>query len=153
MDFIRISEVKQVDFGRNQQTANKINDFVSDATKGLIKDLIKPSSIDGLTRMALVNAIYFKGDWELEFPEEDTAPTPFKIRPGRTISYPYGMNIQSDFDVANVQMSGGNAKVVSLPFKDEDFAMYLILPPKGMFLQKSLVIMIFTISFHHCCKT
>ena len=65
---------------RNQQTANKINDFVSDATKGLIKDLIKPSSIDGLTRMALVNAIYFKGDWELEFPEEDTAPTPFKIR-------------------------------------------------------------------------
>ena len=142
--------MEQVNFGRNQQTANKINDFVSDATKGLIKDLIKPSSIDGLTRMALVNAIYFKGDWELEFPEEDTAPTPFQIRPGRTISYPYGMNIQSDFDVANVQMSGGNAKVVSLPFKDDDFAMYLILPPKGMFLQKSLVIMIFTMTFHHC---
>ena len=72
--------MEQVNFGRNLQTANKINDFVSDATKGFIKDLIKPSSIDGLTRMALVNAIYFKGDWELEFPEEDTAPTPFKIR-------------------------------------------------------------------------
>lgn len=35
--------------------------------------------VDELTKMVLVNAIYFKGKWQQQFKEEDTVNAPFRI--------------------------------------------------------------------------
>ena len=43
-------------------TYDPINDFVSNQTKGMIKDILQ-GDIDPLTRAVLVNAIYFKGKY------------------------------------------------------------------------------------------
>lgn len=46
---------------------------------GKIKDLITKDVVDELTKMVLVNAIYFKGKWQQQFKEEDTVEAPFRI--------------------------------------------------------------------------
>ncbi len=44
-----------------------------------IKDLLAEGDVDSLTRLVLVNAIYFKGSWERKFTEEHTREQQFKI--------------------------------------------------------------------------
>ncbi len=44
-----------------------------------IKDLLQPGMVNGLTRLVLVNAIYFKGNWMHIFKAIDTKEMPFKI--------------------------------------------------------------------------
>lgn len=46
---------------------------------GKIKDVLQPGMITAMTRLALVNAIYFKGKWKRVFNTEDTKEMPFKI--------------------------------------------------------------------------
>lgn len=49
--------------------------FLSDK----IKDLLKPGTVSTMTRLALVNAIYFKGNWMNRFDEANTKEMPFKL--------------------------------------------------------------------------
>ena len=44
-----------------------------------IKDLVPQGAIDEMTKLVLVNAIYFKGNWEMKFPKEDTRDGQFKL--------------------------------------------------------------------------
>lgn len=41
-----------------------------------------------LTRLVLVNAIYFKGDWKQKFRKEDTEITDFHKQDGSTVKVP-----------------------------------------------------------------
>lgn len=55
-----------------------INQFVNDATRGLINEIVSDSQITSLTEMVLVNAIYFKGSWKYSFPRDKTVPLEFR---------------------------------------------------------------------------
>lgn len=57
------SEVNVVDFAKNEETAENINQWVESKTNNKIKDLIKADSLDTNTRFVLVSAIYFKADF------------------------------------------------------------------------------------------
>ncbi len=46
---------------------------------GKIKDLVPQGAIDAMTRLVLVNAIYFKGNWEKKFPREATRDGQYKL--------------------------------------------------------------------------
>ncbi len=44
-----------------------------------IKDLLPQGSIDAMTKLVLVNAIYFKGNWNEKFPKDATRDEQFKL--------------------------------------------------------------------------
>lgn len=39
---------------------------------GLLKDLVSPRDFDAVTHLALINAVYFKGNWKSQFRPENT---------------------------------------------------------------------------------
>src|ERR1700722_860098 len=72
------AKVEQADFaGAGESVRQEINAWVSDRTRERIKDLISPGTLHALTRMVLVNAIYFKGKWQEPFQEKLTESAPF----------------------------------------------------------------------------
>lgn len=52
-----------------------------------IKDLLKPGTVSAMTRLALVNAIYFKGNWKNRFDEANTKEMPFKVNQVRHLHF------------------------------------------------------------------
>ena len=54
------AEVQTVDFNQ-ASSVSKINSWVEEKTKKKIKDIITDKTLPGI-KMALVNALYFKGD-------------------------------------------------------------------------------------------
>ena len=52
--------MEAVDFHSVEKTTGLINGWVKERTKGKIANLLPPDALDGGTKMALVNAAYFK---------------------------------------------------------------------------------------------
>lgn len=49
-------------------------------SKGKIKDLLPlPETVNASTKLILVNAIYFKADWEKKFQANNTKTQPFRL--------------------------------------------------------------------------
>nr|AGC25445.1 SRPN-1 [Strongyloides stercoralis] len=71
-------QFEQVDF-TSPNTCHEINDFVEKSTNNIIKDLIRPDDLDALTRLILINAIYFKGMWFVKFDKNATKIDDFFI--------------------------------------------------------------------------
>ena len=57
----------------------RINDFVENETNGRIKHFYSADMISVLTRIILVNAVYFKGTWESQFDKRYTQQMQFHI--------------------------------------------------------------------------
>uniref|UniRef100_A0A673I4K3 Leukocyte elastase inhibitor-like n=1 Tax=Sinocyclocheilus rhinocerous TaxID=307959 RepID=A0A673I4K3_9TELE len=74
------AELETVDFTSNADAARvNINSWVQKQTQGKIQDLLSEGDVDSLTRLVLVNAIYFKGSWETKFREEHTREQQFNL--------------------------------------------------------------------------
>lgn len=79
--------IEVLDFASHPERARgQINIFVEDATKNMITNLLPPDSIKTNTTAALINAVYFKGDWVSEFNKKATRRKPF-YKPNRTPVY------------------------------------------------------------------
>lgn len=48
-------------------------------SEGKIPDLLSEGSLNSMTKLVLVNAIYFKGNWAEKFEEANTADMPFRL--------------------------------------------------------------------------
>jgi len=84
--FLRITQTDYqagfqfVDFANDAEGARRrINGWVEDKTNKRIEDVFPIGIIDKSTRLALVNAIYFRGDWCVPFPKAATKPDDFTI--------------------------------------------------------------------------
>uniref|UniRef100_A0A3Q3NQF4 Serpin peptidase inhibitor, clade B (ovalbumin), member 1, like 3 n=1 Tax=Labrus bergylta TaxID=56723 RepID=A0A3Q3NQF4_9LABR len=74
------AELKSVDFKKKAEEARvHINDWVEKNTQGKIKDLLAEGAVDDSTRLALINAVYFKGTWDQQFKEQDTVEYQFRV--------------------------------------------------------------------------
>ena len=126
---ISTSGVEEVDFGQGEETAKLINNFVSNSTNGLIEKIVTPSSFNSETKLMLINAIYFFGKWQMPFEKEDTKPMLFEVEKHNQI-LTEGMNIVDNFHQFKMKTQNGEIGILEMPYKDEDFAMYLVLPPE-----------------------
>ncbi|ODM99798.1 Neuroserpin [Orchesella cincta] len=121
------ADPQQLNYKQPETAARTINDFVSASTHDRIKDLIGPSDLDDLTRLVLVNAIYFKGTWKNQFPKDDTTKMDFYVSENDTIKV--------DMMRLETEMSYGenrelDAKIVALPYKGDRLSMVILLPNK-----------------------
>src|SRR5215468_4381326 len=73
------AEISSLDFN-NPQSAAKINRWVSVATKGKIGRII--DQINSQQVMFLINAVYFKGQWQKKFEKTLTKEQPFHLPDG-----------------------------------------------------------------------
>src|SRR5262249_43016682 len=101
----------------------KINDWVVKKTQTKIRDLLPPGSITSLTRLVLVNAIYFKGKWAHPFDARNTRPGPFQLRPNETIDVP----MMSQTGMFKMTRADG-VQVLEMPYIGEQIAMTVVLP-------------------------
>jgi len=71
--------LREVDYKNAAESIRtEINTWVEKITEDLIRNLIPEGVLDKLTRLVLVNAIYFKGEWSSKFDEENTKKCEFQ---------------------------------------------------------------------------
>ncbi|XP_051004174.1 serpin B4-like isoform X2 [Acomys russatus] len=99
------ANVESLDFVHAaEESQKKINSWVESQTNGKIKDLFPSGSLDHNTILVLVNAVYFKGQWDEKFDENHTGEETFWL----------------DKDV--------QAKIVEIPYRGKELSMYVLLP-------------------------
>lgn len=80
------SKVTSLDYKEDSEGARKyINDWVAEQTREKIKDLLPDGSITTLTKLVLVNAVYFKGNWSEQFLSKHTRKQDFYISDGKKV--------------------------------------------------------------------
>ncbi|NXX84312.1 OVAL protein, partial [Urocolius indicus] len=120
------AELEPVNFKCTEEEAReKINFWVENETKGKIKDLFAAGFIDPSTVLVLVNAIYFKGKWEVEFKKEDTKEMYFQLNKNerRTVQM---MFQEGYFNMAFIEEP--KMKVMELPYFNNELSMFILLP-------------------------
>lgn len=120
------AKVVKVDFvSKAEETKRLINEFVSNKTHGLINPMLE-GNIDPKTRLALINAVYFKGEWLKKFDPEQTETGVFYGANGQQYPNVQYMNVQGPFP--HTDLPGLNADMVMIKYKGEDVAFVAILP-------------------------
>lgn len=120
-----LSEGEEINFAENVNAAKNINSWVEDKTNHKIKELIKSTMLDSLTRLVLVNAVYFKGNWAKKFSPASTEKKPFYLLSGEEISV--DMMFQKDKFKYN-EDSVLNCKILEMPYEGHELSMVIFLP-------------------------
>jgi serpin B len=119
------AEGMNADFTADPETARgRINSWAEDRTSGRIKDIFQKGALDKDTRLALVNAVYFKGNWSSPFTKAMTGNAEFTRESGTkttvqmmgfsgTRELQYGET--EDFQALRLPYSGGLDMLVALP--------------------------------------
>ncbi|MCB1955067.1 MAG: serpin family protein [Rhodocyclaceae bacterium] len=113
-----------LDFRIGPELARRhINGWVEKQTEARIRDLLPAHAINGDTRLVLVNAIYFLGDWE----------TPFE--PARTRSAAFWKSTSEAIEVSTMNRVGSMSyarrdgiSAVELPYQGGALSMLVVVP-------------------------
>ncbi|HEX2989712.1 MAG TPA: serpin family protein [Anaerolineales bacterium] len=108
----------------------EINDWVLDQTEEKIRDLLPEGVLNPDTRMVLVNAIYFKADWLIQFDANSTLDSPFYLLDGSATSVPM---MHKGMFVPYYQGDGFQA--VELSYSGDTAAMDILVPDEGRFTE------------------
>ncbi len=102
-----------------------INHWVEHNTREKIRKLIPPGGIDAETHLVLVNAVYFKGKWVLQFDNTATCDEPFYLEGGGTAK---AQLMRQEECIWYLQAAGYQA--VDLCYPGGDLSMLVLLPDR-----------------------
>ncbi|HVX49647.1 MAG TPA: serpin family protein [Chitinophagaceae bacterium] len=95
-------------------TPGTINNWVAENTKNKITKII--DNIPGDMLMFLVNAIYFKGDWQFTFKTQDTRNADFYLQAGGKVTVPFmqqqlttNLYYDENYNAVEMPYGGGNS--------------------------------------------
>ncbi|EDL32354.1 leukocyte elastase inhibitor A isoform X1 [Mus musculus] len=120
------ADLAPVDFLHASEDARKeINQWVKGQTEGKIPELLSVGVVDSMTKLVLVNAIYFKGMWEEKFMTEDTTDAPFRLskKDTKTVKMMYQ---KKKFPFGYI--SDLKCKVLEMPYQGGELSMVILLP-------------------------
>jgi serpin B len=124
--------LRVVDFTSAPEAARAaINSWVAQQTRTRIPELLRPGLVNAKTRLALVNALWFKAPWQFPFEREATSRAPFHLLDGST----------TDADL--MQLAGAHLgyargegwQAVDLPYGRGELAMAVVVPDAGRFAE------------------
>jgi serpin B len=122
------AEVQEMDFAAADAPA-RINAWVSENTAGKIPHMI--DSLERLTLLVALNAIYFKGLWKQPFQRDWTRDRPFTTGSGTEKILPRMLQ-RGRFRYFEQR----EFQAVVLPYQGSRIAMYVLLPERNSSLQK-----------------
>ncbi|KAM9332597.1 leukocyte elastase inhibitor-like [Pholidichthys leucotaenia] len=93
--------------------------------RGKIKTAVGQNILDATTLLVLVTAIYFKGNWALPFSSHGTYEEMFRIN--KMEKKPVKM-MRQDEKLLMGFICEANCQVIELPYEEEYFSMFIILP-------------------------
>src|SRR2546421_7160693 len=118
------AEVRPVDFKNAAGSArSEIAAWVERKTEGRIKDFGGTSKFPPDTRLVLSNAIYFKGNWAVQFDPKNTSLAPFFTSPAISTRVPM-MRQKSKFKTADAD----GVSLLELRYTGDDLSMIILLP-------------------------
>jgi serpin B len=116
-----------LDFENDADGARReINAWVTEQTRGKIKNLLQPGTVLPSNRLVLTNAIYFKGDWDAHFKKKLTRDGNFRVSADKKVKVPM-MQRRGRYGYAEDKQ----VQVLSLPYKGRDLDMVVILPRRA----------------------
>uniref|UniRef100_A0A183C5F5 SERPIN domain-containing protein n=1 Tax=Globodera pallida TaxID=36090 RepID=A0A183C5F5_GLOPA len=126
-------QFEAINFEKAVDSAKKINKFVEKATHDKIHDLIKPDMFDVNTRLVLINAVYFKGNWAEKFDAHRTQKKTFHI----------DANNKKELDMMHkkdefIYFEDDQLQLLGMPYKGGEVFMFVLLPKERFGLDKML---------------
>jgi len=116
------ASIKALDFS-SIDAVNTINNWVKKETRDTIDKII--DEIDASAIMYLMNAVYFKSDWQQQFSASDT-------RDGHFISDKGSVNVKYMNRTGNMSyIDKDGVKGIVLPYDDGRFSFFALLPEEG----------------------
>jgi len=103
-----------------------INNWVKDQTNDKIKDLIPQGLINPITRLVLTNAIYFKGEWVLQFNEKETRDEDFRISKNNRVKVPMMQRVDENAEFNYTE--NGKLQILEMPYSGEEISILILLP-------------------------
>jgi serine protease inhibitor len=119
------ARVSSLDFGASD-AAGIINGWVAEQTHDRIPEIVNPP-IDRQAILFLINAVYFKGDWQDPFDESMTTELPFTRDDGTSVKAPL-MSRYASYRYTEAE----RYQAVRLPYSGERLSMLVALPAPGV---------------------
>lgn len=123
MEQLFSDELQELNFKKDPVNAvGTINRWVEDQTRGMITDLLPADAVNPETSLVLVNAAYFKGNWQYRFPADNTRKTLFYITPSENTfvdmmtqegTFNHGESLFARFHLNALLSSGGESVVLA----------------------------------------
>lgn len=117
-----LADVESLNFNDARSSAQKINQWVGETTKGHIRDLVTEDSVSN-SIILLINALYFEGTWRFGF--NKTRQGAFFTAPGKKVEKSFVEQTGMFYYFFSKRL---NAKILRLPYNGRRFSMFIILP-------------------------
>jgi len=127
-----LTSTQRVNYSDTVESADIINNWVTDKTNNLIKDLVSPNSFSPTTRMMLLNAVYFKANWQLPFQKAHTSTAKFFVSKDKFVNADM---MFLDDSIYYGQYKDLESQIISLQYEDPNFTMMIFLPDSDSGLQ------------------
>jgi serpin B len=124
------AEISTLNFS-DPQAADTINKWVSANTKGKIDKIV--DQIDPMQVMYLINAVYFKGQWQKRFESSKTQSQDFHLLGGQQKQVPM-MSQSGDYRY----LRGDKFQALNLPYGNGGVSMVIFLPDPNSSLDEFL---------------
>jgi len=124
--------LNEVDFvGATEAARKTINLWVEDKTKEKIKELIPADGLSPAARLVLVNAIWFKGNWTVQFKKDQTRDAEFLVSKAEKVTVPL---MQQNEELRYTKKD--DIQMLELPYVGDRLTMVVLLPEANGGMEK-----------------
>ena len=98
---------------------------MAEKTNDKVTEIVPADAVNALTRLILVNAVYFKGDWLKKFNINSTKDEDFQISPNESVKVKMMHSKAKFYYGENDEL---HCQAIELPYAGERLSMFILLP-------------------------